>query len=74
MYVIVLVPVVRPCTAPENDIVATDVLLLVHDTPPPVASDTNVVAPVHTVNCPRIGDGNAVIVIVFVTKQPVPKV
>ena len=41
--------------APELVIVATDVLLLVHDTPPDVVSCTNPIDPIQTVVAPVTG-------------------
>ena len=69
-----LVPVLTPVTAPENAAVATDVLLLVHDTPPPVRSDKAVAAPTHTVCIPSIADGEGLMVTTLVTKHPAPDV
>ena len=68
------VPVLTPVTTAPNDTVATAGLLLVHDTPPPVASVKNDVEPTHTVSIPPIGDGAGLIVTTFVTKQPAPDV
>jgi len=74
-YVIVAVPGdTADATAPEYDTVATDVLLLVHDTPPPVASDRKVDEPTHTVSVPSIADGAGLMVMSLVTKQPAPEV
>ena len=74
MYVILLVPEATPLTTPEKVTVATLVLLLVHDTPPEVASVKNVVLPTHTMRVPLMAAGAAFTFIVLVEKQPVPTV
>ena len=51
---------------PEPEIVATDVVPLVHDTPPELASDTCATAPTHSSNCPVIGAGAALTLILNV--------
>ena len=64
-----LVPAVTPVTTPEELIVATEVLLLVH-VPPPVASPSEVVRPWHTVNAPVIAAGLGLIVTVTLPWVP----
>ena len=49
------VPDVTPVTTPEAVTVATDVVLLVQDVPPVVASVSTVVAPAHIAVVPEIG-------------------
>ena len=55
---------------PEPEIVATDGLLLVHDVPGVVASDTNVTAPVHAFIEPLIGAGLGFTVMLSTLRQP----
>ena len=70
-YDIVVVPAKIPVTIPEVDpIVAAEVLLLDHNMPPELASVNGVVEPTHTEDAPDIADGNPVIVMFFVLKQP----
>jgi hypothetical protein len=68
-----LLPAETPNTVPEELIVATDVLPLVHD-PPPLASLNEVVLPAQTVIVPVIAAGNERMVTVVVVKHPVPNV
>ena len=51
------VPVATPVTTPEPPMVATSVLLLVHDTLVAVGSLNDTVNPWHTLNVPMIGTG-----------------
>jgi hypothetical protein len=61
------VPANTPVTMPlVEPIVATDVLLLVHDTPPDVLFDSIVVLPSQTAAVPVMADGSGSTVIVFV--------
>ncbi len=54
------VPGAIPVMIPELEpIVATDKLLLVHETPPDVASVSVVVPPVHILVTPEIAAGSA---------------
>ena len=71
VYVMVVVPPATPVIAPEFVIVATDVVLLLQDMPPEVASFSKPTAPTQTVVVPVIGNGSALMVIVYVLKQPV---
>ena len=66
-----VVPPATPVIAPELVIVATAVLLLVHEMPPLVASLTNPVTPTHTVLAPVMLTGLLLTVILYVLKQPV---
>ena len=70
--VIVAVPAVRPLTTPVLDTVATDVLLLLHDTPLVAALLSVVVDPRHTNVEPVIAGGVGLTVTTFVREQPVP--
>ena len=60
------VPADAPVTTPDEETVATPVLLLAH-VPPPVASLSSVLKPWQAEAVPVIGDGNAVTVSVRVT-------
>jgi hypothetical protein len=63
-----------PVTTPEAEpTVATRLLLLLH-VPPPGASVSDIVPPVHTVVAPIIADGNGLTVTTVVVKQPEGKV
>lgn len=64
------VPPATPVTIPVAPTVATAVLLLLHP-PPPVASESDVVSPAHTVLVPNIAVGNGVTVTTAVVVQPV---
>ena len=66
---IVLVPGVIPVTIPEEPIMATAVLLLVH-IPPPAVLPNIVVAPAHTCSVPLITEGAKFTIIVVVAVQP----
>ena len=71
VYVIIVVPAVRPVTTPvETPIVATPVLPLVH-VPPLVASVRVVVAPTQALSVPPMAAGLAFTVTTVVTRQPV---
>lgn len=61
-----VVPTATPVTPPEPLMVATVVLLLAHETPPEVASDTVTTLPMATVVAPSIADGEELIVILTV--------
>ncbi len=75
VYVIVAVPGATPVTMPEETpTVATDVLSLVHDTPPLVALLSAVVEPWQTVNVPPIAAGSGLTFMLFVRRQPVGNV
>jgi len=74
VYVIVVVEGETGNTVPlEEPIVATPGALLVH-VPPPVASVSAPVDPIHTFVDPDIAGGVAFTVIVVVIKHPVPNV
>lgn len=74
VYDIIEVPALTPVTMPVVEpMVATPVLPLVH-MPPPVASVTVVVAPMHALNVPPIAAGLAFTVTTVVALQPVLKV
>ena len=64
----------RAVTEPEGLTVATNVALLDHDAPPGVASERNVIPPVHIVVFPDIGTGVVLTLMVRLTVQPVPSV
>ena len=66
VYVMVVVPNASALTAPEGLIVGTEVLLLVHDIPPEVTSERNVIAPTQTVVFPSIAPGSGLTFIVRV--------
>lgn len=67
VYVIAAVPADTPVTIPDVlPTVATPVLPLTHDTPPPVALLRAVVLPAHTTIEPVIADGSALTVSDFV--------
>jgi hypothetical protein len=71
LYVTVVVPVVTPVTTPEFEpIVATLVLLLVHDTPELIELDSTVLPPTHTLVLPDIADEVEFTVITVVVKHP----
>lgn len=55
MYVTVVVPAEMPVSTPEEDIVPTAGLLVLH-VPPGLRLDSGVVAPVHTVGEPVMGN------------------
>jgi hypothetical protein len=67
VYVIVVVPGATPVTTPVPALtVATDVLLLVHETAVAVALLRFVVEPGHMASVPVIADGDAFTVTTFV--------
>jgi hypothetical protein len=69
--VIVVTPVEIPVTTPDPaPTVATDVLLLVHDTPPEVASLSEVVPPTQILVLPVIASGTAITVTVLEALHP----
>ena len=61
-------PAIVPDTTPVEEIVAINVLLLLH-TPPEELLLKSVVSPVHTVVEPNIADGKFVTVTVYVLTQ-----
>jgi hypothetical protein len=64
------VPRDTPPIIPDDDpIVATEVLPLVHK-PPPTASLSVLLLPLHTSRLPRIGPGSGLTVMVVETAQP----
>ena len=64
---IIVVPAVMPVTTPDEEpIVATLVLLLLHKTPPGVASDNTVTAPSQIAAAPEMADGKGFTVIEIV--------
>ena len=67
---IVAVPADTPVIAPDAEIVATDGVLLVHDVPGVVGSDTNVTEPVHAFRLPFIGAGVGFTVMLSTFRQP----
>ena len=71
IYVMVVVPLLTPVTAPDPDIVATAGELLVHDMPGVVASLTKVTRPVHTERVPLMAAGAGFTVITSIFMQPV---
>ncbi len=73
VYVIIVVPVVTGDTTPDDEIVATPGVLLVHV--PPEGEDESVVLPaVHRANDPLITAGMLFTVTSAVTRQPVERV
>lgn len=74
VYVIRLVPKVMPVTMPVAAPTVSIAVLPVAQVPPPVASVSVALCPTHTVAGPDMADGSALIVIVVVRKQPVPRV
>ena len=67
-----VVPAEIPVTTPEELMVPTAGLLLLH-VPPGVAELNVVVSPIQTSSVPVIGSGNGLTVRVFITIQSVPK-
>jgi hypothetical protein len=71
VHIIVEVPAPTPVTIPvEAPIVATPVLLLLQVTPP-VALESVVVLPTHTVAVPVIAAGVVFTVILYIVRHPV---
>lgn len=71
LYVMVAVPLVTPVTTPAELMVATPVLLLLHE-PPAVASAKVTVAPVHTLVVPVMAAGVVLTVIFCTAAEPQP--
>ena len=73
-YVMVEVPREIPVNNPEPvPIVATDGVLLIHDTPVGDASVTTLLLPTQIERLPAIGTGRALTVTLIVREQPEPK-
>lgn len=71
----IAVPAVTAVSKPEEEMVATEPLLLSH-VPPPVAFVSDDVAATHTLRLPEmvVGRGDAFTVIGEVVEQPAPEV
>ena len=72
LYVITDVPAVKPLTTPENDMLATLVLLLLQ-VPPGVALLNAEVVPAHNPVAPVMTDGTGYTITVIKASHPVPK-